>query len=147
MFGLVDHEDEEDDIPVNLGSNGKDGGGMFEKKSDSLLTSIPLTDPIWSNLEDATVAKRKFPSAPDLDQNDLKRQKPGKGQATEHSNDRSNLTSNDFSDVSAPCLTGAEVSESAGSKKNCSQVPTSLEVPAPEPDGSRIFPYEEPKSA
>jgi hypothetical protein len=149
MFGLVDYEDEEDDIPMNLGSNGKDEGGVFEKESDSLLTSIPLTDPIWSNLEDSTVAKRKFPPAPDLDQNDavvLKRQKPGKGQATERSNDQSDSTCIDGSDGSAPSVTGAEVLESAGSTRNRPQAPTSLKGPASRPDNSKIFPDEELKS-
>ncbi|KAG0578678.1 hypothetical protein KC19_4G041700 [Ceratodon purpureus] len=149
IFGLVDYEDEEDDIPMNLGSNGKDGGGMFEKESDSLLTSIPLTDPIWSNLDDATVAKRKFPRAPDLDQNDavvLKRQKPGTGQATERSNDQSKLTCIDGSDESAPSVTSAEVLESSGLTRKSSQSPTSLEGSDSRPDSSKVFPYEELKS-
>ena len=149
MFGLVDYEDEEDEIPMTLGSNGKDGGGVFEKESDSLLTSIPLTDPIWSNLEDATIAKRKFPPAPDLDQNDavvLKRQKPGKGQAPERSHDQSSMTRIDHSDGSVPSVTGSEVLESAGLARNCSQAPTSLRVPTSRPDNSKIFSDVEPNS-
>jgi protein phosphatase-4 regulatory subunit 3 len=122
MFGLVDYEDEEDDIPMNnLGSNGKDDGGgkVLEKESDSLLTSIPLSDPIWSNLEsDATVAKRKFPPTPDLEQqNDavlLKRQKP-QGAIERSSDVRGTLTSIDDSSEELAFSTGrnAEVLESA----------------------------------
>lgn len=147
MFGLVDYEDEEDDIPMNLGSNGKDGGEVFEKESDSLLTSIPLSDPIWSNLEDSTVAKRKLPPAPDLVQNDAvvsKRQKPETAQASERSNDLGNLTS---IDELASSTRGAEVLESAELIRKCSQVPTSPERLASRSESSKVFPYEEPMSA
>lgn len=148
MFGLVDYEDEEDDIPMNLGSNGKDGGEVFEKESDSLLTSIPLSDPIWSNLEDGAIAKRKSSPAPDLEPDDAvvsKRQKPGKSQATERSNDLRTLTSIDDSDESAASVRGAEVPESAELTNKCSQGPNSPEGPASLSDNSKIFPYEEPK--
>ena len=33
MFGLVDYEDEEDDMPINFGGNGKDGGGSTLRQS------------------------------------------------------------------------------------------------------------------
>lgn len=138
MFGLVDYEDEEDDIPMNnLGSNGKDDGGgkVLEKtESDSLLTSIPLSDPIWSNLEDATVAKRKSPPTPDLEQqNDavlLKRQKP-QG-AIERS-----------SDVQGTLISIDDSEELAFSTRNA-EVPAELLTKRPDTDTSQI---EEPKPA
>jgi len=149
MFGLVDYEDEEDDLPMNVGKNGKDGGEVLEKESDSLLTSIPLSDPIWSNLEDATAAKRKSPPPPDLEQNDAvvsKRQRPGKSQATERSSDVRNLTSIDDSGELASSVRGAEVQESSELIRKCSPGSTSPEGSASRLDSPKIFPVEEPKS-
>lgn len=145
MFGLVDYEDE-DDVPMNLGSYGKDGGEV----SNSLLLSVPLTDPILPNLEDITIEspKRKSLSASELLlQNDAaapKRQKPGKGQAAEHPSSQNNLTG---MDDSVGCATGAEVLTSAELMKVDSEAPTSPGSPAPRPDSVKLFPYEESKSA
>ena len=148
MFGLVDYEDEEDDMPMNVGGNGKDGGELFEKASDSLLTSLPLSDTTWTNLEDATAAKRKSSPAPELERKDavvLKRQKSGKGQETDLSNNQNNLTSIDDSVGFAPSMTGAQILGSAEGMKS-PQVSTSPGSPASRSDGAKIFPFEESKS-
>lgn len=70
-IGLVDYEDEDEEMPSALGINGKDSGRVLEK--------IPLTDPIWQEVEDGTIAKRKNSLAPSLEQTGAtppKRQKP-----------------------------------------------------------------------
>ncbi|KAG0630025.1 hypothetical protein M758_1G148600 [Ceratodon purpureus] len=149
MFGLVDYEDEEDDMPINFGGNGKDGGEVFEKVSDSLLTSLPLADPIWTNLEDATIAKRKSSPASGLVRKDavvLKRQKSGKGQETELSNNQNILTSIDDSVGVAPSMTEAQVLESVEEMKKSSQLSTSPGDPASRSDGVKIFPCDDFKS-
>lgn len=151
MFGLVDYEDEEDDMPTNLGGNGKDGGEVVEKASDSLLSSLPLTGPIWTNLEVAAVVKRKSSPAPDLERKDpviLKRQKSGKDKVTELSNNQNNLTFMDDSvPGSAPSMTGAQVLGSVEEMKKSSQVSTSPGNSASRLDGAKIFPCEDSKSS
>lgn len=131
MFGLVDYEDE--DMPMNLGSNGKD-----------LLSSSLLSDPILPNLEDVTIEspKRKSLSASELQQNDAvapKRQKPGKGQAAEHSSSQTGI---DGSVGCAPSVTDAEVLKSVELMKADSEVSTSPDIPVPRSDSVKIFPYE-----
>ena len=42
MFGLVDYEDEEDDIPMNLGNNGKDGGEVLPQPSEAITEKVRL---------------------------------------------------------------------------------------------------------
>jgi hypothetical protein len=150
MFGLVDYEDEEDDMPMNVGGNGKDRGEVFEKVADSLLTSLPLTDTIWTNLEDATVAKRPSSPAPELERKDavvLKRQKSGKGQGTELSTNKNNMTSIDDSVGFAPSMTGAQALGSIEEMKRSSQLSTSTGSPASRSDGAKIFPYENSTSS
>uniref|UniRef100_A0A7I4D3Y0 Serine/threonine-protein phosphatase 4 regulatory subunit 3-like central domain-containing protein n=1 Tax=Physcomitrium patens TaxID=3218 RepID=A0A7I4D3Y0_PHYPA len=147
-FGLVDYEDEEDELPMNLGSKRKDGDGVLVSESDRLLAAVPLSDPIWSNMEDATVAKRKSHSGPDLDQNHancLKKQRSEMVQETGDSNDSSNVTCIDDLDKLTPSVTGAETRGVAEST-NCFQVSASSENPVSKPDSVKIFPFEEPRN-
>lgn len=108
----MDYEDEDEDMPTAMGVNGKGGGGIFERKSDTVLLAIPISDPIWPDVEDVSVAKRKSPLAPSLEQTDataLKRQKPEEGQANEHSNDEALSASVDNSPGVGPPTGSAEV--------------------------------------
>lgn len=75
-IGLVDYEDEDEEMPAALGIDGKDSGRVFEKKT---LSAVPLTGTIWQEVEDGTIAKRKTSLAPSLEPADVtppKRQKP-----------------------------------------------------------------------
>ncbi|CAK9276520.1 unnamed protein product [Sphagnum jensenii] len=95
-FGLVDYEDEDEDVPTGLGTNGKEQLGMLQHKNDNSLSTIPIADPIWPDVEDVTAAaKRKTPIPPSVLETDAaaaaaaasKRQKPETGQAVSHSCD------------------------------------------------------------
>ncbi|KAH9557826.1 hypothetical protein CY35_07G105100 [Sphagnum magellanicum] len=94
-FGLVDYEDEDEDVPTGLGTNGKEQMGMLQHKNDNSLSTIPIADPIWPDVEDVTAAaKRKTPISPSVLETDAaaaaaasKRQKPETGQAVSHSCD------------------------------------------------------------
>ncbi|CAM6010193.1 unnamed protein product [Sphagnum balticum] len=94
-FGLVDYEDEDEDVPTGLGTNGKEHMGMLQHKNDNSLSTIPIADPIWPDVEDVTAAaKRKTPIPPSVLETDAaaaaaasKRQKPETGQAVSHSCD------------------------------------------------------------
>jgi hypothetical protein len=88
----VDYEDEDEDVPARLGTNGKGRVGMFEQKSDSLLSTLPIADPIWPDMEDVTTAaKRKTPVAPSITETDAaacKRQKAeSDGETVSHLSD------------------------------------------------------------
>jgi hypothetical protein len=85
----VDYEDEDEDVPAGLGINGKNSGGVFEKKSENLLPTSSLTDAIWQDVDDGSIAKRKTPLAPGLEETDStppKRQKPEDGHSVDHDN-------------------------------------------------------------
>lgn len=65
--GLVDYEDEDEEMPRTLGNNGK----------DSDMKNSPA-DTVWQEVDDGGVAKRKTSLAPSLEQTDAtppKRQK------------------------------------------------------------------------
>ncbi|XP_024373621.1 uncharacterized protein [Physcomitrium patens] len=130
MFGLVDYEDEEDDMPM--------------------LTSVPLTDPALPNSEDTTVAKRKSPPPEDLDQYDTvvsKRQKPEQAQVGKDANGQNDVTCIDNSHEIAPSELGSGVQGPAELIRKCSQVSSSPGSPASRSDNVKIFPVEEPRVA
>lgn len=66
-FGLVDYEDEEDELFMNLGSKRKDGDGVFVSEFDCLFVVVLFLDFIWLNMEDVIVVKRKLYFGLDLD--------------------------------------------------------------------------------
>ncbi len=83
-------------MPTGLGTNGKEQMGMLQHKNDNSLSTIPIADPIWPDVEDVTAAaKRKTPIPPSVLETDAaaaaaaasKRQKPETGQAVSHSCD------------------------------------------------------------
>lgn len=91
----MDYEDEDEDVPAALGINGKNSGGVFGKKSENVRPASPLTDAIWQDVDDGTVAKRKTPLAPGVEETDAtppKRQKPEDGHAVEYSDSQSGLS-------------------------------------------------------
>ncbi|KAG0581095.1 hypothetical protein KC19_4G224600 [Ceratodon purpureus] len=93
-IGLVDYDDEDEDMPAALGINGKNSGGVFEKKSENLLPTSPLTDAIWQEVDDGTIAKRKTPLAPGSEETDStppKRQKPEDGHLADYSDSQSRI--------------------------------------------------------
>nr|XP_024370707.1 serine/threonine-protein phosphatase 4 regulatory subunit 3-like isoform X2 [Physcomitrium patens] len=111
--GLVDYEDEDEDLPPALGINRKDSGGVLDKKSESIPPATFLTDPIWQEVEDGSISKRKVYLAPNSEPpgtTSFKRQKPEDG----HAADRSN---------SEPYLSGLVDSSGAESVETCSEVP------------------------
>ena len=94
-IGLVDYEDEDEDVPAALGINGKNSGEVFEKKSENLLPTSPLTEAIWQVVDDGPIAKRKSPLAPVSRETDAippKRQKPEDGHSIDHSDSQSGLS-------------------------------------------------------
>jgi hypothetical protein len=79
-------------VPTGLGTNGKEQMGMLQHKNDNSLSTIPIADPIWPDVEDVTAAaKRKTPISPSVLETDAaaasKRQKPETRQAVSHSCD------------------------------------------------------------
>ncbi|KAG6544230.1 hypothetical protein Mapa_014333 [Marchantia paleacea] len=60
ITGLVDYEDEDEETPVGLGSNGKEGS--FDRKVGSILPPLPISDQIWPEMEDVPVKRKVSPS-------------------------------------------------------------------------------------
>lgn len=134
-------------MPAASGINGKDTGGVFEKKSDNLLPTTPLADPIWPEVEDVSLAKRKLPLAPSLEDTDataLKRQKPEEGRANEHSVNEASLSRIDNSQGVGPSSTSGEVLGFTDPARDlppvlaCSELPTS-------PNNAKVHPFEDSK--
>lgn len=133
-------------MPAALGINGKDTGGVFEKKSDNLLPTIPLADPIWPEVEDVSLAKRKLPLAPSLEDTDataLKRQKPEEGRANEHSVNEASLSRIDDSQGVGPSSSG-EVLGFTESARDLPPVLACSELPTP-PNNAKVQRFEDSK--
>ncbi|XP_024373629.1 uncharacterized protein [Physcomitrium patens] len=90
-IGLVDYEDEDEDMPTTVSTNGKDPGEVVER-SENPLPAAPLTDPVRHGVEDGTPTKRKTPLAPTLEETDAtasKRLKPEDGHSVDLPNAQS----------------------------------------------------------
>lgn len=84
-IGLVDYDDEDEDMPATSGINGKNLVELLDKKTENLLPAVPLTSPLLE-VETDTFVKRKTPLAPTLEETDgtsSKRQKPDDIQAVD----------------------------------------------------------------
>ncbi|KAL3683370.1 hypothetical protein R1sor_001392 [Riccia sorocarpa] len=60
IVGLVDYEDEDEETPVSLESNGKEVS--LEKKVDNILSPLPISEPVWPEMEDFPGKRRMSPS-------------------------------------------------------------------------------------
>ncbi|CAM6107221.1 unnamed protein product [Calypogeia fissa] len=88
-FGLVDYEDEDEDAPSGLGSSKE--GSSDRKPEGVLLPPLPISDPIWPEMEEVPV-KRKISASLDSQDSEnataVKRRRP----KTDDGNSRSDLT-------------------------------------------------------
>nr|XP_024382924.1 serine/threonine-protein phosphatase 4 regulatory subunit 3-like isoform X3 [Physcomitrium patens] len=111
--GSVYHEGEDENMSTALNTNRKKSGWVFEMKPESILPAIPFTGPIWQEVEDGPITKRKTPLASSLEQTDatvFKRQKP----EDDHAEDQSK---------NYPSLSAVVDLSGAGSAEMSSEVP------------------------